>query len=119
MVENKVVPVLARVIVCSKICMNEQELKEKITNLFLSKYLPKLKRELRRFLDEAIDNEILALTISSIIKVPVSSELGTLRLAEPTNEMIDDLMKIYGENNREDEEESGGKNVLILLSNDN
>lgn len=53
--------------------------------------------------------------MTAIIGAPVAIELGTLKVAAPTNEIIDSLVKLYGEQERENQSEE----VCILSSHDN
>ena len=74
---------------------SEQKVREEITQLFLMGYLPEIKKEVSRFIEESYSKQNLIVEISAICGRSVAIELGQLKIAEPTNKLIDVLVKMY------------------------
>jgi hypothetical protein len=79
--------------------MTEQQVRDEITKMFLVTYLPKVKQELQRYSDEAGKRLEMGYRVSTIVGRPIGIELGTLHIAEPTNAIIDSLVKLYVQEN--------------------
>jgi len=73
----------------------EQAFREKVTDMFLTTYLPKLKKEVERLMYESEDKVILAQSVSELVGRSVGIHLGMLLVADPTNELIDSIVKLY------------------------
>lgn len=71
----------------------EQEIRKVITDLFIFEYIPKLKEEVGRFNIESLGKHQTAISVSEICGRPVGIELGELKIAQPTNELIDKIVE--------------------------
>ena len=78
--------------------MNEEQFRKILADMFLIEYLPKINKEFHRFMDEAYERQKASEIVSSIVGRPVGINLGVLKVAAPTNEMIDKLVKLYVQN---------------------
>lgn len=81
--------------------MNDQYFREQITNLFVFSYLPKIKRTVEKFSVDSYGKQQLANEISKICNEPVGIYLGELKVAEPTNDIIDKIVDIYAKSHQE------------------
>lgn len=86
--------------------MDKDAYRKKITMLLLSTYLPKMKKNLMNFMDTAVQKEMLAMECAKLTGRPIEIDVGFLKLADPTNELIDNLVTIW-------EEEKNKKTVDI------
>lgn len=77
--------------------MNDDELRKRITDMFVFEYLPKIKEEVSNFVTQSYSKNRVAEFVSGIVGRSVGVKLGVLKVAEPTNQMIDNLVKLYGE----------------------
>lgn len=68
-----------------------------ITDAFVFDFLPKLKAEVSRFADEAYSKQRMSEEISAICNAPIAVQVGHLKIAKPVNDLIDSLVKEYGE----------------------
>lgn len=70
----------------------EKQIRADIATIIVYGYIPKLKEEVARFNKDAVKNLAAAETMSAICDTPITIELGRLKIAEPTNELIDKLV---------------------------
>lgn len=71
----------------------EQQVREDITNLFVFEYIPKLKDEVTRFNIESLSKHQLAVGVSEICGKSIGVFLGELKVADPTNALIDKIVE--------------------------
>ena len=76
--------------------MKEEDFKRELTKIVMDVYLPKLKTNVIKYIDENVEKYSLIQSVSNIVGVPVATEIGILRVAKPTTELIDDIVKLYG-----------------------
>lgn len=78
--------------------LTEQQFRQLLTNILVFDYLPEIKKEIARFM---IDNDKkinIMLTVSDAIGgLPVNMELGQLKVAAPTNKLIDSIVDLYAQ----------------------
>ena len=65
--------------------------------MFAIEYLPKIREEFERFTVQSRSKELVAVQISEIVGCSVGVYLGELKVAKPTNDLIDNLMKLFNE----------------------
>ncbi len=75
--------------------MNDQYFREQITNLFVFTYLPKIKKKVTEFSEDSYKKQDMANEVSKICNMSVGVYLGELKIAEPTNEIIDKIVELY------------------------
>ena len=75
--------------------MTEKEFREAIANLMLTEYLPKLKDEVNRFMNDTRSKCDMADWLTYVVKIPVVIDLGELQVADSSNEFIDKIVKLY------------------------
>ena len=80
--------------------MNDQYFREQVTNLFVFKYLPKIKKEIAEFSDNSYKKQALANEVSKICNDSIGIYLGELKVAEPTNDIIDKIVELYVESKK-------------------
>ncbi|MCK5022771.1 MAG: hypothetical protein KAS04_01225 [Candidatus Aenigmarchaeota archaeon] len=74
--------------------MDKQKFREAVTNIMLMEYLPKLQTEFSRFMQETEPKRDLVDWLTYVVGVPVSIEMGELKIAEPSNEFIDKIVDL-------------------------
>ena len=72
----------------------KQKFREAITDIMLVEYLPKIKAEFSRFIEESQPKRNLADWLTYSVGVHVVIELGELNVAEPSNEFIDKIVDL-------------------------
>tara|TARA_R100001086_G_scaffold147119_1_gene77855 strand:- start:224 stop:478 length:255 start_codon:yes stop_codon:yes gene_type:complete len=70
----------------------EHQLRKEITDMFVFEYLPRLKDEVARFNAESLPKHLTAIEVSKMCGRSIGIELGELKIAEPTNDLIDKLV---------------------------
>ena len=73
--------------------VTKQELREAITKMFVFEYLPKVKKEVCRFNSQSYKKMKVAEGVSGITGTVVGVQLGELKIADPTNELIDKIVE--------------------------
>ena len=71
----------------------EKQIRNDIASMVVFGYIPKLKAEVARFNKESVARMSTAQSVSEICGSPITIELGKLRIADPTNELIDKLVQ--------------------------
>ena len=77
-----------------EISKGESELRIALANLFMTEYMPKIKKEVARYAEESYPRMAMSEQVSNIIGAPVTVFMGDFRIAKPTNELIDSLVKM-------------------------
>ena len=71
----------------------EKQIRADIASMVVFGYIPKLKKEVTRFTKESSTRLSTAQAVSEICGKPINVSLGKLRIADPTNELIDKLVQ--------------------------
>lgn len=77
--------------------VNEQQLRQQLADLFVHEYIPILRAEFERFSRESFEREAMLIGLADIVGHPMSMVVGKLKIAEPTNKLIDKIVKLYVE----------------------
>lgn len=72
---------------------SEKQIRKEIAEILVFHYIPKLKEEVTRFNAESIGRHNVAQGVSEIVGKPIGVYLGELRIAKPTNDLIDKLVE--------------------------
>lgn len=84
---------LARLdIIVVRMARSKEQIRKEIAEIIVLHYIPQLKEEVTRFNYESIGRHNVAQGISEICGKPIGVYLGELRIAKPTNALIDKLV---------------------------